>query len=401
MKMALNESFLMTLFSQPTAPFREHCVRRLIETRLLENNYPYFQDPFGNLLLGADSPERLEKILQSPSRSVSLFVAHMDHPGFHIPKIQNLKASLDFVWHGGSPTQDLKGAEFYVSNLAGHWSPARILKAKLHPSKRYLESGSLKILHPHRLKGDNSVLFGGYHFSRFVWNKGDLIYTKAADDLAGVFALVEACLNTQKRKIASTPIGLLTIAEEVGWVGALAHFKHFKCWKQAKAHVVAISLEASRTLERARHGHGPVVRLGDKASIFDAALSERLIDLAAKATSKKFQKRVMDGGTCEASVTLSHNIPTVALCVPLGNYHNMNYEGGPQASKKKLGPAPEFVNKKDLRGLLAICEAIIVKGLKNEKDNFKNKRQKMEECLVEYKKELRESISITSRLLHI
>lgn len=391
----------MTLFSQPTAPFREYCVRRLIESRLLENKYPHFCDPFGNLVLGANSVPELKRILSQKKKPISLFVAHMDHPGFHIPKKsakpftqQSLSKPLNFIWHGGSPLKDLKGAELYVSNPEGEWSPARILKAKLHKSGHYMESGQLRITHPERLRSSQEILFGGYHFKSFAWQKGDLVFTKAADDLAGVFALVESFLSTQNKNTTTHPIGLLTTAEEVGWVGALAHFKRFDCWKNAKAEVTAISLEASRTLKRAEMGKGPVVRLGDKASIFDSARSEKLLELACRATKKKFQWRVMDGGTCEGSVTLAHNIPTVALCVPLGNYHNMNFEGGMRSSKAHLGPAPEFVNKQDLQGLVLICKEVITKGLLLKKDNYSRKRKKLEECLVEYKNELQESLKL-------
>jgi endoglucanase len=44
--------------------------------------------------------------------------------------------------------------------------------------------------------------------------------------------------------------------------------------------------------------------------------------------------------------------------VPLGNYHNQSFEGGPD-SRGPLGPAPEFVHRGDVEGLLALCHGLM------------------------------------------
>ena len=54
----------------------------------------------------------------------------------------------------------------------------------------------------------------------------------------------------------------------MGFVGAIAHFE--LDWRErARRPIVAISLETSRTLPNALIGQGPVVRLGDRRTVFD------------------------------------------------------------------------------------------------------------------------------------
>ena len=45
----------------------------------------------------------------------------------------------------------------------------------------------------------------------------------------------------------------------------------------------------------------------------------------------------MDGGTCEATTATVYGYPCVGISVPLGNYHNQCFEGGPD-SRGPLGP---------------------------------------------------------------
>src|SRR5262249_14112773 len=137
-------------------------------------------------------------------------------------------------------------------------------------------------------------------------------------------------------------IGLLTRAEEVGFIGAIGHFE--LGWVQkALRPVICVSLETSRALPGAEIGKGPVVRLGDRTTVFDSSSLKIFSDLAAKTLPDKHQKRVMDGGTCEATAATVYGLPCVGISIPLGNYHNQSFEGGPD-SAGPLGPAPEFVH---------------------------------------------------------
>jgi hypothetical protein len=61
---------------------------------------------------------------------------------------------------------------------------------------------------------------------------------------------------------------------------------------------------------------------------------------------------------CLATAATVFGIPAIGISVPLGNYHNQSFEGGPD-SRGHLGPAPEFVHQKDIEGLQKLCAALL------------------------------------------
>jgi len=137
---------------------------------------------------------------------------------------------------------------------------------------------------------------------------------------------------------------------ELGWL------------RKSKRPVLFVSLETSRTLPGAEIGKGPVVRLGDRYTVFDPGALRIFSDLAVQVLPNQHQRRVMDGGTCEATAATVFGYPCVGISVPLGNYHNQSFEGGPD-SQGSLGPAPEFVHLQDVRGMLSLCQALLTPKL--------------------------------------
>lgn len=47
--------------------------------------------------------------------------------------------------------------------------------------------------------------------------------------------------------------------------------------------------------------------------------------------------------------------------MPLGNYHNEGFEGGPDCRAPR-GPTPEFVHFVDVEGLLTLCRVLVQPG---------------------------------------
>jgi len=187
------------------------------------------------------------------------------------------------------------------------------------------------------------------------------LYTRAADDLVGVFAIVSTAIDLHRRNAGAPFIGLLTRAEEVGFVGAVQHFE-LGWLAAAKRPLVCVSLEASRTLPGARVGKGPVVRLGDRRTPFESGALQVLSEIAEKVLPKAHQRRLMDGGACEATAATAWGLPTVGITLPLGNYHNQGFEGGMDCPRAE-GPAPEFVHLDDVNGELKLCRALMASGL--------------------------------------
>jgi putative aminopeptidase FrvX len=376
----MNKKSLLSLLEQPTAPYREGLVIQWIKNELNRSQVPFFQDSTGNIIMGVASEQEYRILLgQNEKEPVRVFIAHMDHPGFHGVKWKN-KQTLEVKWFGGSPRKHLVGSRVWISNPAGQVYDGILSSATLDKKKTHLSKGTVKIKE-NCSEHKAPTLFGGFGFRKAVWEKSGIVYTKAADDLVGCFVAIETAKKAAKLQSRKF-IGILTRAEEVGFVGCIAHFE-LGWLKTAKRPLVIVSLETSRTLPGALVGKGPVVRLGDRAGVFSGPALEVLSQIAQKKLPKKFQKRVMDGGTCEATVAVVNQVPAVGISIPLGNYHNQGFEGGPDCRGPE-GPAPEFVSLSDIKGMLVLCEELLKDDLPWE-DPWSERRKQLLSYLEEGK----------------
>ncbi len=355
------QKLLQKILSQPTAPFREGYVISEISRTLKESQVPHFLDPIGNLVVGVDSRKAyLEKISHQNLEPLRFFIAHLDHPGFHGTQWLS-RNRLQVKWLGGSPTQHLEGAQVWLATYPKTWMTQGILeKVQLKPSGLSIDSATVVLSENTNQDSSQSLassIFGGFSFRSPWWQEGELLYTQAADDLVSASVITSLALKTSE-----TPwIGLLTRAEEVGFIGAIGHFE-LGWLDHAQRSPLCISLETSRTLLGAEIGKGPVVRLGDKFTVFDPGTLRVFSDLAQEILPNRHQKRIMDGGTCEATVATVFGFHCMGISVPLGNYHNQSLEGGPDSSPAH-GPAPEFVHLEDVSGMSQLCQALLTPGL--------------------------------------
>lgn len=375
--MKLDKKLLWNLLSQPTAPFREFHVSNQVKEFLKKETIPFFEDPVGNIVVGVSGQtEYLAKLKGSSSEPVRFFIAHMDHPGFHGVSWVNSN-TLAVKWFGGTPTRFLNGAKVWLASKQEVVAYGVIQKAKLNKNKTALESSEVKL----KLAGNKNdlsafsaeELFGAFAFKSPVREKNKIIYTKAADDLVGVFTILSLARELKKK---DTPfLALISRAEEVGFIGTIGHLQ-LGWLNKHKESVVVVSLETSRTLPGALIGKGPIVRLGDRATPFDPGLTQVLTQVAQKKLKTQFQRRIMDGGTCEATAALAFGLRAIGISIPLGNYHNQSFEGGPE-SRGKLGPAPEFVHLEDIQGMLTLCEGVMEESA-DWKDPWKSKKTSLE-----------------------
>jgi endoglucanase len=156
----------------------------------------------------------------------------------------------------------------------------------------------------------------------------------------------------------------------VGFVGAMQLAKAGKIPKS----VTIVSLETSSVKGGpVEFGGGPIIRVGDRTSIFDASATALLQD-AAKANEIKCQRALMQGGTCEATAYALYGYRTAALCVALGNYHNC----GPRDTI-----APEFVSLSDAIGMADLCVAAT---RARQTDPLKDLRARLEKRMREYRR---------------
>lgn len=384
---------LKDILRQPAAPFREQHVVRCVTEQLARAGVPYFFDPFGNLVLDVGSEQSYRRLLQKrDGEPVRVFIAHMDHPGFHGVRWLD-ENRLAIKWHGGSPLKHLSGAKLWLADneqrLTGGGLTVKLSKPALLKAGWAIDTAEAVITSPdgvslkQRYPGKKArQLFGSFAFRNDCWTSGKRLYTRAADDLVGVFAIVSTAIQMHRRGKGSPFIGLLTRAEEVGFVGAVQHFE--LGWLQAaRRPVVCVSLEASRTLPGAVIGKGPVVRMGDRRTTFDSGASQVLSSLAEKVLPGRHQRRLMDGGACEATAATAWGLPTIGITLPLGNYHNQGFEGGMDCPKPE-GPAPEFVHLDDIDGELRLCRALMRPGLEWS-DPWSKTRQRLSKNAINYK----------------
>ena len=381
---------LINLLKQHAAPFREQWVRGEITAQLESANIDWCLDSHGNLIAGVDNLKNYQKLLnQQNSEPLRLLIAHMDHPGFHGSdwiKPGHLRAR----WLGGGPVQHLRGGLVWIADDNGIVGNGYIQKSFRKLSGQGIETldirldPSLKIAE----NTDASKLYGGLDFEKSVVHRGKKIYCRAADDLTGVHIIIETLKSalSSRRKHKAPVVGLFTRAEEVGFIGLIGHLND-GYYENSNRQLLAISLEASRTGPGATIGKGPVIRLGDKRTAFSPAISNHMRFLGQRCLPQNHQIKLLDGGACEAAATMAWGIPTAGIAVPLGNYHNQGFEGGP-GCKHPQGPAMEFVHQDDIKAAIKLCTALASSNLSG-KDLWASSRRAMNKHYREYAKLLR------------
>ena len=323
-------SFLARLGSHPATAFYEAGVVAEVRAILDEIGVAWTADEFGNiiaLLPGVDpSASQLPPVA---------FVAHMDHPGF-----EAVDRDGDFLVGraaGGVPAGSFApGIPLQVVTAQGERLPALTAGPHGDPAQRQalirLESHP-----PAEIDLPCSVVFDLVDFSL---DEG-VIRMRALDDLAGCGSTLAALAVLAQQPPPGPVYGVFTRAEEVGLVGARLLAEAGTLPKDT----LVVSLESSRTLPGAEIGGGPVIRVGDAGSTFNAEAEAVLIKarevLQERLPGFRVQRQLMSGGVCEASAFGLHGYRSTGIAFPLGNYHN----GAPEDRIEA-----EYINRDDFRG---------------------------------------------------
>jgi len=185
--------------------------------------------------------------------------------------------------------------------------------------------------------------------------RGKRFLSRAIDDLGGLSAAL-AMIDRLHRKPPVSPVAvLLTRAEEEGFIGAIAAATKPQLLRKSDR---IIAIETSAMQPYAPQGAGAIIRVGDKTSIFNSALTYFLTQqaeaLAKRDKSFKFQRALMPGGTCEATVYDAYGFTAASICVALGNYHNMD------KAKRKIGP--EFIDVVDWKNMVKLFIRVAENG---------------------------------------
>jgi len=324
------------LMGCPAAPYHEAGPRAAAEQICAEHGLACGRDVYGNLLVRLQTEARTRPLV---------LAAHLDHPGFEI--IRPISASRWLArFLGGVPDS------FFRRGLRLRLMPGAI------PAMLGRRAGAEKQFEIHaRALPPASVSRGAFtrdqsseasaapqRFTFAVWELADFsarrgrIYGRSCDDLIGVAALLATLIELKEQGAGVNVIGVISRAEEVGFQGALT----VAASRRLRRDSLIVSLETSRELPPVQMGRGMILRVGDRASIFDPAATRFLSEVAAgvSARGKPFrsQRALMSGGTCEATAYQEFGFQTAAVCIALGNYHNCGERGR---------IAAEFVSRAD------------------------------------------------------
>lgn len=332
--------WLIELTSTPTATGKEDRVIAWISRYMKsKRNVVVKADKYGNLVLSRKNV--------TPSDTPIYITAHMDHPAFVVHEVLDGK-TLIAEFRGG-----VKPEYFNHTPVMLHQGDAKPIKGTC---EKMLEDP------------DKHTDFADYKLARITFKRkvnaqvGDvltwllpnakitkgLLHAPAVDDLGGLAAAIAAfdSLDTCKEDVRL----LFTRAEEMAFIGAIAACKAKTIEKKARL----VCLETSKSFAESPIGAGPIVRVGDFTSTFDPDLTYRISKIAREIekddSTFKWQRKLMPGGTCEASAFGSYGYISTCLCLPLGNYHNMNEDT--QTIK------PECISVADFDGLVRLLVAV-------------------------------------------
>jgi endoglucanase len=296
----MTHSFLHDIVTIETSPFREGRVLAALDAACAAMGLEVTRDAAGNRLV-AVGPDTAAPPL--------VFSAHTDHPGFEVVDTDGREATLRVL--GNIQSRILcEGAALVVHGKG-------VRGAVVQPPPPSGEALMLASFEADVSAGDA----GGLDLAP-LRVRGDRIEGRALDDLAGCAAMLDALAALSAEPPPWRALFLFTRAEEVGFVGASEAIR----LGTLPAGACVVSVETSRAINGVSIGSGVVVRAGDRAGIFDSALTNHLAacgaDLGGRDNSFSFQVGHLTGGTCEATAFACGGFRTTGLAFPLGNYHN-------------------------------------------------------------------------------
>jgi putative aminopeptidase FrvX len=344
---------LKALLSLPTAPFVEGAVMAYIE-RVCQHlaGVTTRYDRHGNLLA---------RYRRRPAALPLAFVAHADHPGFVALEMAD-RRTVRAAFRGGVKPEYFTDARvrFWTSTAdtgvgrysAGQWVKGRVREltkaARVTDVVGWIWRPEEALIRVGKPVAPNSP---------GMWDlpdpalRGDLITARGCDDIAGCAAMLTLLQRLSRKRIPAEVYCLFTRAEEVGFIGAIAAARAGTLPRR----LPVISIETSSILPNAQQGDGPILRVGDRAAIFSPGLiafCERVArTLAERRKGFAVQRKLMDGGICEAVPFMAYGYEAGGICLALGNYHNMD------TRRKRI--ASETISLRDWHAMLDWFEALV------------------------------------------
>ncbi len=339
--------------SIPTASYLEGGVAAYVRAFAEERGLDCAQDQYGNVYVTYRS-------YRGKTRRPLVIGAHMDHPGFVVTAVRGRRLELEF--RGGLSAQYGKGERLRIYG-APDGEPrgqARVTSVQSTPSAAPPRR---------RLTGARATLAGRGASAEVgdmaLWDvdacrfRGDVVHARQCDDLIGCAATLATLDRAWSARTSGHLVGLFTRAEEVGLCGASVVARDRLLPEDAL--VVAVET-SSMAGGRAEQGAGPIIRIGDAIHVFSPRVTQWMTALAQQLTIEdrgfRYQRKLMDGGTTEATAYDLYGYETGAVCIALGNYHNAGPRGRIAAETVHLG---------DLDALVRLFERMVATAPRYER----------------------------------
>ncbi len=321
-----------------------------------KNRVAVQRDRFGNLLVR-------QRRAKPRGRKPIFVTAHMDHPAFVVTstKAEGTRALVSLEFRGWVAPPYFRGARLEIFDRAARKAYEAVIESvdsRVDFPRKPFVTVTARLAQPSALRRITAGSIARWKLPK-AEVKRDILHSHACDDVAGV----AVALLAFERIVRISGLGhvslLLTRSEEIGFVGAIGAAKSGIIPKSARL----ICLETPRSFPYdSPVGGGPIVRVGDKTSVFSPGLTNQISAIAADCARRdptfKYQRKLMAGGTCEATTFAAYGFPSACLCMPLGNYHNMQDIDGVLAGRVPARIGREFISIDDALGLIDLLELV-------------------------------------------
>ena len=329
--------------SPPTVPYHEWRALDAIAAELQRLGLVATRDPFGQLSV---------HLSRGAAKRALAFVAHTDHPGFELVEADGTRGVARF--RGGIDPKYFAGSFPVVvhrdgADPSGHRATG---SGYVHDPVLPDWSAGYCEIHAERTLtvGDWAVL----DLPAFE-RRGNELHLRSADDLAGCAVILSTLRALRDETRPFSVHAVFTRAEEPGLFGARLAAEDGSIPKDA----YVVSVEASNS-RYAPAGAGIVVRTGDYHNTFSNE-AERYLRVAQERLADRgiaTQRRLLPGGTCEASAFVRLGWIATGIALPNTGYHNAGADGA---------LVPEMIRIEDvLSGIALSAEAAVAAGADEE-----------------------------------
>lgn len=308
----------LTSFGSPSG--REKNITEFIKGQISDLADEIYTDNMGNLV--AHKKGNGKKLM---------FAAHCDEIGVVVTYIDD-NGYIRFAEVGGLYKEHLNGRRVVFKNGTEGVISSEPENTKNMISKMFIDIGAAsdKEAREQIEIGDMAVFVGDYK------EQGNTIISKALDNRAGCYAMIEAM---KKVKSENDLYFVFTTQEEVGLRGART-----AAYGIAPDYAIAIDVTDTGDTPEAdkiavKLGLGAAVKVMDYSVICDAEVREKLVVLAEK-NKVDYQLEVMlDGGTDAGVMHFSRGgVKTGGISIPSRYIHSPS----------------EMINKKDLESVIKL-----------------------------------------------